>query len=412
MEMASTTYLFKKMLDDFKRPTAILHVWVFLGCISVAQSVAGTLHVPSEYPTIQSAVDSAADGDSILVATGNYSEQFIQIRGKRLYIVGAGRDATFISSAPAVGFLIDQQSEISIVGFDFTSGGGPGGASSFQVGDASLTLTSCRIHDSNGGGAGGGAIEASLDASIICSDVLFLRNSGIAGAIFISGGNAAHFTRCLFEDNFTNRSFNSAGAVHVMAQDARFVDCDFIGNTSIAGNGGLVGGVYFAGELGGTCLIERCLFLRNEGTSCGGILIEYGGSATLRNCTIAGNTAQVISAVGVGISGPPGMTLLEDSLITANGPSPALDCVSGMLTVTCCDVWGNADDTICPGGTNNIAADPQFCGTDRWDLQADSPCSPANNPTCGLVGARDVGCGANAVEQSTWGRVKATWHKR
>lgn len=32
-----------------------------------------TRHVPAEYPTIQSAVDAAGDGDTILIADGVYS---------------------------------------------------------------------------------------------------------------------------------------------------------------------------------------------------------------------------------------------------------------------------------------------------------------------------------------------------
>lgn len=419
MVRAATRFLFTGYMRTGMNPavfsfapsTILLPLAALFGPISAASCLATTLNVPSEYPTIQTAVNAAADGDSILVAAGSYAEPYIQIRGKRLSVVGAGRDVTFLSSAPAAGFLIDRQSQVSIIGFDITSGGGPGGASSILVGDARLTLSACRIHDSNGGGEGG-AIEAGLDANVSCSDVLFIGNRGIVGAVHASGSNTVHFMQCRFENNFTNSSFNGAGAVHVLARDARFVDCDFIHNTSVAGFGGRVGGLYFAGELGGSLLVERCLFLGNEGTNCGGILVEYGGSTTIRNCTLAGNTGQVISAVGVGIGGPPGATLLESCIVTANGPTPALDCVSGMLTIACCDVWANADDTVCPGGVNNFAVDPEFCGTNRWDLQADSPCASTNNPICGLVGMRDVGCGVDAVEQSTWGRIKAMWHNR
>ncbi|MBI2671057.1 hypothetical protein HYX18_03730, partial [Candidatus Woesearchaeota archaeon] len=35
---------------------------------------ARTLRVPSEYPTIQLAVDASVDGDEVLVAPGRYSE--------------------------------------------------------------------------------------------------------------------------------------------------------------------------------------------------------------------------------------------------------------------------------------------------------------------------------------------------
>jgi len=61
---------------------------------------------------------------------------------------------------------------------------------------------------------------------------------------------------------------------------------------------------------------------------------------------------------------------------------------------------------------DNISVDPQFCGIDRWDLQADSPCAGPSNPSCGLIGARDLGCGVDAVAQTTWGSIKARWTGR
>jgi hypothetical protein len=57
---------------------------------------------------------------------------------------------------------------------------------------------------------------------------------------------------------------------------------------------------------------------------------------------------------------PATTTRLENCIVTRNGPTPALDCGNEALTVVCCDIWGNADDTVCPCGSDNIAADPQF----------------------------------------------------
>ncbi|MBZ0267706.1 hypothetical protein K8I85_06090, partial [bacterium] len=49
-------------------------VLVLAALLSVSSVRAATLRVPSEYGTIQAAVDAAAVGDTVLVAPGTYSD--------------------------------------------------------------------------------------------------------------------------------------------------------------------------------------------------------------------------------------------------------------------------------------------------------------------------------------------------
>ena len=53
-----------------------------------------TLKVPSQYPTIQSAINAAHSGDTILVAPGIYTEQLTI--SKSVNLVGAGATKTFL----------------------------------------------------------------------------------------------------------------------------------------------------------------------------------------------------------------------------------------------------------------------------------------------------------------------------
>jgi len=60
----------------------------------------------------------------------------------------------------------------------------------------------------------------------------------------------------------------------------------------------------------------------------------------------------------------------------------------------------------------NFSLDPLFCDPENGDYKLDcnSPCLPGNHPDgvdCGLIGALGQGCGATAVEQTSWGRIKA-----
>ena len=82
------------------RLVVLMAVLGALGLVAVpAAHAASVIVVPTNRPTIQSAVDAASPGDTIIVRSGTFTEQ-VTI-GKSLTIVGAGAQATTIQ-APAV----------------------------------------------------------------------------------------------------------------------------------------------------------------------------------------------------------------------------------------------------------------------------------------------------------------------
>src|SRR3970282_144967 len=62
-------------------------------------NAASLITVPTDYPTIQSAIDAASPGDTIKVLPGIYTEQIIIT--KDLKIIGSGAKSTVIK-APTV----------------------------------------------------------------------------------------------------------------------------------------------------------------------------------------------------------------------------------------------------------------------------------------------------------------------
>jgi hypothetical protein len=91
------------------------------------------------------------------------------------------------------------------------------------------------------------------------------------------------------------------------------------------------------------------------------------------------------------------------------------------VTIDCCDIFGNAGgdwvDCLADqlGRNGNVCVDPQFCSEapsedENWSLQSDSPCAPAQSG-CGLIGAREVGCGTVEADEMSWGKLKSLFHR-
>jgi hypothetical protein len=110
--------------------------------------------------------------------------------------------------------------------------------------------------------------------------------------------------------------------------------------------------------------------------------------------------------------------VIENTIIALSSEGEGFLCdTSGReLVLSCCDIYGNdgGDWVGCIadqyGVNGNICEDPLFCGDQNPDepftLRDDSPCAPAGNPECNLIGAWGVGCDT-PVEGTSWGPIKA-----
>jgi hypothetical protein len=109
---------------------------------------------------------------------------------------------------------------------------------------------------------------------------------------------------------------------------------------------------------------------------------------------------------------------VSNCIIAFSAMGRAITCESGGAPIlTCCDIYGNRggdwvgriSDQL--GINGNFSFDPLFCDDrgDDFHLDCSSPCAPAHQPDCGLIGAWDVGCGPSRTEAMTWGAVKAMY---
>ncbi len=96
---------------------------VSLGLATAAPVLAGTIiHVPGDYPTIQAALNVSEDGDTIMVATGEY-DAFLVINQTNISIIGAeGATVTTAIYFAGYGWVmagVEKSININIEGIDF-----------------------------------------------------------------------------------------------------------------------------------------------------------------------------------------------------------------------------------------------------------------------------------------------------
>ncbi|MFC1572707.1 fibronectin type III domain-containing protein [Candidatus Eisenbacteria bacterium] len=199
----------------------------------------------------------------------------------------------------------------------------------------------------------------------------------------------------------TNGDWITGGAIHCYHSSPTLRNLVLTGN--IANE---YGGAIFC-EHSANPTITNVLITGNSANMGGGIFLHTDSAPVLREVTIYGNNAPA----GAGIYGDACSlpVTIEQTIVAFNTGGEAVSFSGQPLSLLCCDIYGN------PGGdwtgeiagqlgvNGNISEDPQFCdaGSDDFHLTNTSPCAPANNPACGRIGARPVGCGLEAPSNLT-----------
>jgi predicted outer membrane repeat protein len=359
--------------------------------IFVKLHVGGVLHVPVQYPTIQSAIVAAWQGDTILVADGTYTgfgNRDIEFYGKAITLKsengpagcvidcqGSNRDPhrAFVCLNPAEGL------DTVIDGFTIKNGYvspdpykiiPPYYGGAFYVEGAKPTIRNC-IFKRNTAVVRGGAVF-----------ILGNLNAQIPGEMNLSG--------CVFEDN---QSFSDGGAVWAFIGDGNTItvsDCIFRGNKT----DGYGGGLYTLDDMN----IVSCVFTGNSAGNGGAICQDYSYT-DIENCTIVNNSAK---SYGGGIYGrylsDATDAVLVNSIVrdntAPNGAQIALQ-EQAKMDVRYSDIKSGqagvfADQgCVLNWGGGNLDADPLF--TDIiFHISQNSPCIDAGDPAGYYSGQVDI----------------------
>jgi len=298
----------------------------FLGCVPTNAAAATVLHVPQDYSTIQSAIDAAVPGDTVLVAAGTYNET-IDFQSKAITVASeSGAASTFING-DGIGGVVKMNANAGetpvLRGFTIRNGGPYGstdGGIDTSGGPALIennAITANRF-------CGDGAITASFsDATIrnntISENSQVLCSGGVGGAgVSIQGAGSVQLLNNLITGNTHD---SEAGGVALFAAGTPTV----IGNVINDNVGWLGGGMSIENVSDAT--ITNNIIAGNRAAQGGGIYVTvpYGARGPLVvNNTIAANQAN--TGLAVYAQGFDAQATFVNDILVGNGPASVVEC--------------------------------------------------------------------------------------
>ena len=324
-----------KWLNDYKIRLVIFGVVaaIMLGSIELVNGATITVGRGRgggyDFIAIQAGIDAAIDGDTVLVASGEYViTEPITFRGKAITLRSeAGRDETTIRmSTPAnperasVVIFENNETTLSVLeGFTITGGRG------------------CWVAGA-GGWAGGGIY--SLASSATVRNCAIVQNSAIGGGgIVCEATSSPTLIDCIIAENSAGAS-NVGGLSAVLGASVTLTNCIISKNSSTEYTGGV--GCWEGSAL----ILTNCIISENSARlTAGGVMGSLNSSITMTDCIITGNTAE--TGVGGGIHLSESRAELTNCVITRNtagsgGGGVSCSYASSFLSIRNCTIWGNS----------------------------------------------------------------------
>ena len=300
-----------------------------------------------EYSTIQSAIDAASDGDTVLVHDGTYVEN-IDFSGKAITVRSVnGAEYTTIdgnASGSVVTFNSGEGNSSVLNGFTITNGSG----TLFEFEDLLLMI--------------GGGVYCENSSPNITNCAISSNTAISGGGIFCSSESSPTIANCIISNNTAGE--DSGGIFCDWNSSPTITNCAISGNSASDEGGGI--GCWETS----TPTITNCIISSNSGVYGGGIHCEDYSTPTITNCTISSNSD--VYGGGIHCYEFASPTVVNSIIWGNSGGGDQIELFdSSSIDITYSDIQGGWT------GTGNIDNDPLFVGSSDYHLTTASPCIDA-----------------------------------
>jgi hypothetical protein len=276
----------------------ILSVFFFL----ISSCLATDRLVPSQYSTIQAAIDASINGDTVIISPGTYTgsgNKDLDYGGKAITVRSTDPNNPAVVSATiidcqqsGVGFYFHsgENSNSILAGLTITHGDG-NYASLCKTGgigcnSSSPTIYSCVITGNVSGAASGGIYITGAGSNPTISHCIIKDNHGFySGAIYCDQNTNLTITNCIIAGNFSNYVDALGGGICCYKSGVNMSHCTIVDN-HLNGSDSIGGGVYVWTGSGLNTSIKNCIIWGNSAATGSQI---YGNPTTVSYSDVQGS---------------------------------------------------------------------------------------------------------------------------
>jgi predicted outer membrane repeat protein len=253
--------------------TNIRVIEILIICFWISVCEASIIHVPSDYSSIQNALNGASEGDTVKVASGIYYENIIWPSTDGIQLIGNGED-TVINGGQASHVI-----ELS---------------TSFRDIITSKTLVSAfKITNGKHFEGRGGGIYCKNSSPCLSNLIIEGNYANEYGGGFFAIHSSPELSDSVIQGNKLNNSTSGGAGLAIMYSTLKLKNVVIQENTS----SGYGGGIYCTdSELNAT----NILIVKNFSYNSGGGIYSFESTVNVVNATIHGNVTNANQGVNAG----------------------------------------------------------------------------------------------------------------